>query len=91
MTSLDSHYCESSYGYFPILDRLDRSEKNHLGVGQLRRFLEELLQKRYLENVPSIVPLLEKEGRSVQARLEALKQEIAGLDQTRLREKVGDF
>ena len=46
--------------------RLDRSERNHLGVGQLRRFLEELLQKRYLENVPSIVPLLEKESRQVQ-------------------------
>ena len=27
---------------------------------QLRRFLEQLLQRRYLENVPAIVPLLER-------------------------------
>ena len=46
--------------------RLDKTERSHLGVGQLRHFLEQLLQKRYLDNVPMIVPLLEKESRSVQ-------------------------
>lgn len=40
-----------------------------MGVGQLRRFLEQLLQKRYLENVPSIVPLLEREYRAAAARI----------------------
>ena len=45
-----------------LLDRpLDSSERARCGVSRLRKFLEELLQRRYLENVPSIVPLLEKE------------------------------
>ena len=46
--------------------RLDKAERSHLGVGQLRRFLEQLLQKRYLDSVPAIVPLLERETRNVQ-------------------------
>ena len=38
--------------------RLERAERARIGVGQLRRFLEHLLQRRYLENVPTIVPVL---------------------------------
>ena len=43
---------------------LDGAEATHCGVSQLRRFLEEVLQKRYLESVPAIVPLLEQEFRN---------------------------
>ena len=43
---------------------LDDAEAAHCGVSQLRRFLEEVLQKRYLESVPAIVPLLEQEFRN---------------------------
>ena len=48
--------------------RLDKGERGHLGVRQLRRFLEQLLQKRYLDSVPAIVPLLERETRNVQVQ-----------------------
>jgi hypothetical protein len=48
---------------------LDDSEMAHCGVSQLRRFLEQILQQRYLESVPAIVPLLEQEFRNtVRAR-----------------------
>jgi hypothetical protein len=43
-----------------------------MGVSQLRLFLEQLLQRRYLDNVPYIVPLLEKESRSAQVSEGAL-------------------
>ncbi|GAX84335.1 hypothetical protein CEUSTIGMA_g11757.t1 [Chlamydomonas eustigma] len=67
--------------------KLDTVERGHLGVGQLRRFLEQLLQRRYLDNVPAIVPLLEREGRNVQSRLEALNVELNGLAHSRLKDK----
>lgn len=50
----------------PPGNRLSKEERSHIGVGQLRRFLEQLLQRRYLDNVPLIVPLLEKEQRNAQ-------------------------
>ena len=40
--------------------RLHSSERSRVGVSQLRHFLERLLQQRYLENVPTIVPVLER-------------------------------
>jgi hypothetical protein len=43
---------------------LEEAELSHCGVSQLRRFLEQLLQQRYLESVPAIVPLLEQEFRN---------------------------
>jgi hypothetical protein len=43
---------------------LDESEASHSGISQLRSFLERLLQRQYLESVPSILPLLEKEVRT---------------------------
>jgi hypothetical protein len=67
--------------------RLDKQERTHIGVGQLRRFLEQLLQRRYLENVPTIVPLLEKEYRHAQARLAGTQQDLQDLHPDRL--KVG--
>jgi hypothetical protein len=44
---------------------LEDPERQHCGVSQLREFLEGLLQRRYLESVPLIVPLLEQEFRNV--------------------------
>ena len=43
---------------------LDDREQNRCGVSQLRQFLEQLLQQRYLESVPTILPLLEQEFRT---------------------------
>lgn len=48
---------------------IDPAERARIGVGQLSRFLEQLLQRRYLENVPAIVPLLEREFRFASAKL----------------------
>lgn len=47
----------------------------------------QVLQRRYLENVPSIVPLLEREYRNAAARLETTKAELQDLQHDRL--KVG--
>ena len=44
--------------------RMAPSERSRVGVSQLRHFLERLLQQRYLENVPTIVPVLEREHRA---------------------------
>ena len=43
---------------------LDAAEASHCGVSQLRGYLEHVLQQRYLESVPSILPLLEQEFRT---------------------------
>jgi hypothetical protein len=47
----------------------------------------QILQRRYLDNVPSIVPLLEREYRNAAARLEATRAELNDLAHDRL--KVG--
>ena len=65
--------------------RLEPGELQRLGVTQLRRFLEQLLQRRYLENVPSIVPLLEREYRTAAARLAATRDELNDLESDKLR------
>ncbi|KAG1658978.1 hypothetical protein FOA52_008300 [Chlamydomonas sp. UWO 241] len=67
--------------------RLSKEERTHLGVAQLRGFLEQLLQRRYLESVPTIVPMLEKETRSVQAQLDAVSAELSGLQSDKLKDK----
>ena len=41
--------------------------------------LTQLAQCRYLENVPAIVPLLEKEYRNAAARLESTQEELNDL------------
>ena len=71
--------------------RLDRGERARIGVTQLRRFLEQLLQRRYLENVPTIVPLLEKEYRLAAARLEDTQDELNDLHPDRLKDKGRSF
>ncbi|KAL0045566.1 hypothetical protein WJX82_010232 [Trebouxia sp. C0006] len=74
------------------LDRsLEKAERARIGVGQLRRFLEQLLQRRYLENVPAIVPLLEKEYRNAAARLESTQEELNDLHPDKLKEKGRTF
>lgn len=86
-----AHLCTGSCTQLTMLlyshCRLDKQERTHIGVGQLRRFLEQLLQRRYLENVPTIVPLLEKEYRHAQARLAGTQQDLQDLHPDRL--KVG--
>ncbi|KAM3255541.1 hypothetical protein ACQJBY_048651 [Aegilops geniculata] len=70
---------------------LTREEKNRIGVSNLRLFLEELLQNRYIESVPSIIPLLEKEHRGASRKLRKVTQEISDLDEAKLKEKARLF
>ncbi|KAK9167306.1 hypothetical protein Scep_002497 [Stephania cephalantha] len=58
---------------------LSKEERSRIGVSSLRNFLEELLQKRYMDSVPSIIPLLEKEHRSTTRKLSDLNQELRGI------------
>ncbi|QCD84073.1 dynamin GTPase [Vigna unguiculata] len=70
---------------------LSKQERNRIGVSKLRLFLEELLQKRYINNVPLIIPLLEKEYRSVTRKLSDINQELSTLDEAKLKEKGRAF
>jgi len=54
-------------------------------------FLEELLRKRYIESVPLIIPLLEKEQRNATRKLREISQEISDLDEAKLKEKAQLF
>ncbi|CAL4896661.1 unnamed protein product [Urochloa decumbens] len=78
-----------------IEDKLGRSltteEKERIGVGNLRLFLEELLRNRYIESVPLIIPLLEKEHRNATKKLREISQEISDLDEAKLKEKAQLF
>ncbi|RMZ55499.1 hypothetical protein APUTEX25_000082 [Auxenochlorella protothecoides] len=67
--------------------RLGPGERSRIGVGQLRRFAEHLLQRRYLENVPTIVPVLEREYRCAARKLEETQAELNDLHPERLKEK----
>lgn len=49
------------------------------------------MPRRYLENVPTIVPVLEKEHRNASARLTAVRDELSNLHPDRLREKGRKF
>ncbi|XP_077249784.1 P-loop containing nucleoside triphosphate hydrolases superfamily protein [Tasmannia lanceolata] len=66
---------------------LSKEERSRIGVSSLRIFLEELLQKRYMDSVPLIIPLLEKEYRSTTRKLHEIKQELSDLDEVKLKEK----
>ncbi|KAK9929596.1 hypothetical protein M0R45_026690 [Rubus argutus] len=66
---------------------LSIQERSRIGVSKLRSFLEELLQKRYMDNVPLIIPLLEKEYRSATRRMNEINQELSTLDELKLKEK----
>eukprot|EP01018_Ginkgo_biloba_P019163 Gb_04150 [translate_table: standard] len=64
-----------------------KEERARVGVSRLRSFLEELLQRRYMDNVPLIVPLLDKEYRNITRKLRSIIQELGNLDETKLKEK----
>ncbi|KAJ6995087.1 dynamin-like protein ARC5 [Populus alba x Populus x berolinensis] len=55
---------------------LSMQERNRIGVSKLRSFLEELLQKRYMDSVPLIIPLLEKEYRTATRKLNEINKEL---------------
>ncbi|GFR45611.1 hypothetical protein Agub_g7018 [Astrephomene gubernaculifera] len=71
--------------------KLSRAERDHIGVGALRRYLEQLLQRRYLDAVPSIVPLLEAEQRATLQRMEAVRRDLANLNPEQLKDKGRAF
>ncbi|MED6180228.1 DNA-dependent RNA polymerase II [Stylosanthes scabra] len=71
---------------------LSKQERNRIGVSKLRLFLEELLKQRYINKVPLIIPLLEKEYRSATRKLSDINQELSGsLDEVKLKEKGRTF
>ncbi|XP_039117129.1 dynamin-like protein ARC5 [Dioscorea cayenensis subsp. rotundata] len=70
---------------------LTREERSRIGVSSLRLFLEDLLRKRYMDCVPLIIPLLEKEYRSATRKLREINQEISNLDEVKLKEKGRAF
>lgn len=72
--------------------RLDGSgERSRVGVSRLRAYLERLLQRRYLDNVPTIVPVLEREQEVATAKLAQTRAELEGLGGERLRERGRAF
>lgn len=70
---------------------LSKLERSRIGVSSLRLFLEELLQKRYMDSVPLIIPLLEKEYRTTTKKLNDINQELSTLDEVKLKEKGRAF
>jgi GTPase SAR1 family protein len=80
--ALDASEAEAKLGR-----KLIKEEKQQMGISQLRLFLEKLLQSKYLDSVPMIVPLLDKETRSVQSKLSLVKEELGGLEQDKMKEK----
>lgn len=70
---------------------LSKEERSRIGVSSLRIFLEELLQKRYMESVPQIIPLLDKEYRTATRKLRETNIEISNLDEVKLKEKGRAF
>ena len=71
--------------------RLAPAERSRVGVSQLRHFLERLLQQRYLENVPTIVPTLEREHRAASKKLKETDAELGDLHTDKLKEKGRAF
>eukprot|EP00249_Psilotum_nudum_P012773 c23975_g1_i1 orf=519-3485(+) len=67
--------------------RLTKDERARIGVSRLRWFLELILKQRYLESVPLIVPLLDREYRNTTRKLQQTIQEIGNLDELKLKEK----
>ncbi|OMO99099.1 hypothetical protein CCACVL1_03930 [Corchorus capsularis] len=71
--------------------QLSKQERSRIGVSKLRQFLEELLQKRYMDSVPLIIPLLEKEYRSTTRKLTEINKELSTVDEVKLKEKGRAF
>ncbi|XP_068647457.1 dynamin-like protein ARC5 [Aristolochia californica] len=70
---------------------LSEDERSRIGVSKLRSFLEKLLLKRYMENVPLVVPLLEQEHRGTTRKLQEITLEFSDLDEVKLKEKACTF
>ncbi|KAA8545573.1 hypothetical protein F0562_020357 [Nyssa sinensis] len=70
---------------------LSKQERSRIGVSSLRLFLEQLLLKRYMDSVPMIIPLLEKEHRSAMRKLNEINQELSTWDEVKLKEKGRAF
>ncbi|KAI7747678.1 hypothetical protein M8C21_029016 [Ambrosia artemisiifolia] len=70
---------------------LSKQERSRIGVSSLKLFLEELLMKRYMDSVPLIIPLLEKEHRGTTRKLNDINQELSTLDEVKLKEKGRAF
>ncbi|KAL3699377.1 hypothetical protein R1sor_017399 [Riccia sorocarpa] len=72
-------------------EKMDRSlapeERNRVGVTRLRSFLEDLLQRRYMDSVPTIVPLLDREYRLTSLKLQQTIQDLANLNEAKLKER----
>jgi len=66
---------------------LPRALRDRIGVSKLRAFLEDLLQTRYMQSVPSIVPLLQGEFRNVDQALRRTLEELESMSLERLKEK----
>ncbi|CAM8971685.1 hypothetical protein QQ045_029604 [Rhodiola kirilowii] len=81
IASLEDKLCRS----------LSEKEKSRIGVSKLRLFLEELLQKRYMDSVPLIIPLLEKEYRSATRKLTEVNYELSTVDEVKLKEQGRAF
>ncbi|BFI43147.1 hypothetical protein AXG93_1633s1050 [Marchantia polymorpha subsp. ruderalis] len=70
------------------MDRpLLKEERNRVGISRLRCFLEQLLQRRYMDSVPIIVPLLDKEYRFTASKLQQTSQDLANLNEAKLKER----
>ncbi|KAM4088283.1 hypothetical protein ACB094_07G059300 [Castanea mollissima] len=70
---------------------LSKAEISRIGVSKLRLFLEELLWKRYMDSVPLVIPLLEKEYNSTTRKLNEINREVSTLDEVKLKEKGRAF
>ncbi|KAL2930183.1 Dynamin-like protein ARC5 [Bienertia sinuspersici] len=70
---------------------LSKEERSRIGISSLRLFLEELLQKRYINSVPLIIPLLEKEHRNATRSMNEINEESSMLNELNLKEKGRQF
>ncbi|KMT03685.1 hypothetical protein BVRB_8g190220 [Beta vulgaris subsp. vulgaris] len=70
---------------------LSKQERSRMGISSLRLFLEELLQKRFINSVPLIIPLLEKEHRNTTRNLNEINEEFSMLNELNLKEKGRHF
>ena len=72
--------------------RLLPAERLRVGVSPAaRHFLERLLQQRYLENVPTIVPVLEREHRAASIKLRETDVELGTSTRINSRRKAARF
>lgn len=68
--------------------RLERAERHHVGVSQLRRWLERLLCERYSARLPAMVALLDRRQRDSAERLAQLQRSLRDLHPDKLHERA---